>query len=154
MDSERRTDQEERGACFCGEIVAELSGTPFWVCYDHDDDCRKAVGSPLMIWVGVRPPQLRLTRGTPKSFSKTSGVTRTFCGTCGTSITYRDEALPDELYIAVGFFDHPERFQPEAHAYWGLKLPWIKFSDRLPKLDGYSRDRDPNLGTPRDRQTD
>ena len=106
----------ETGACFCGSVAAEAQGDPFWICYDHDDDCRRAIGSPLAMWVG--PSQFRLIRGTPKSFSQDEGVTRTFCSECGTSLSYLDEGLPDELYLAIGFFDNPERFPPHAHAYW------------------------------------
>lgn len=142
----------ERGACFCGAIRAELYGAPFWVCFDHDDDCRRAIGSPLTVWVGVRPDQFRITQGTPKTFSKMKGVVRAFCRDCGTSITYSDEALANELYVTIGFLDHPERFSPEAHAYWKMRLPWISFDDALPKVDSYSRTRDPVLGNPRDRQ--
>ncbi|HUN97482.1 MAG TPA: GFA family protein [Bradyrhizobium sp.] len=142
----------ETGSCFCGEITAELRGAPFWICYDHDDDCRRAVGSPLTIWVGVRPHEFRVTRGVPKSFSKTKGVVRTFCPTCGTSITYSDSALQDELYVTIGFLDHPERFRPEAHAYWGLRLPWLEISDWLPRIEEYSRRREASSGTPRDRK--
>jgi hypothetical protein len=142
----------ETGSCFCGEIVAELRGRPFWVCYDHDDDCRRAIGSPLTVWVGVRPEQFHIARGQPKIFSKTEGVVRTFCPTCGTSIGYCDRALPDEFYVTIGFFDHPESFRPEAHAYWGLRLPWVEFADGLPHVDGYSRVRDAAIGNPRDRQ--
>jgi hypothetical protein len=47
----------ETGACFRGAIAAEMSGEPFWICYDYDDDCRRAIGSPLTIWVGYRPEQ-------------------------------------------------------------------------------------------------
>jgi Glutathione-dependent formaldehyde-activating enzyme len=82
------TEKVETGACFCGAIAAELHGDPFWICYDHDDDCRRAVGSPLSVWVGYRPDQFRLIRGAPKSFSKTKGVVRTFCPDCGTSIAH------------------------------------------------------------------
>jgi hypothetical protein len=83
----------ESGSCFCGAITAEFDGEPFWIGYDHDDDCRKAIGSPLTVWVGYRPNQFRLTRGAPKAFSKTRGVTRTFCSDCGTSIGYLDAGL-------------------------------------------------------------
>lgn len=141
----------ETCACFCGAIVAEAVGDPFWICSDHDDDCRKAIGSPLTVWVGYRPSQFKLKCGTPKTFSKTRGVFRSFCGACGTSIAYRDEALQDELYLTIGFFDHPERFFPQAHAYWDLKLPWVEFADDLPRIDRYSRVRDPALGDPCDR---
>ena len=91
-------DQIETGSCFCGAISAEMRGDPFWICYDHDDDCRRAIGSPVNIWVGYRTNQFRLIRGEPKSFSKTRGVVRTFCPECGTSIGYLDEGLGDQLY--------------------------------------------------------
>ncbi len=142
----------ETGACFCGAIAAEAQGEPFWVCYDHDDDCRRAIGSPMTIWVGYRPGQFRLTRGAPKSFSKTRGVVRTFCPKCGTSISYRDEGINEELYINIGFLDSPERFPPQAHAYWRMKLPWLDFTDGLPRVNGYSRARDPEIGSPMDRK--
>ena len=141
----------EAGSCFCGAIAAEMRGEPFWTCYDHDDDCRRAIGSPLNVWVGYRPDQVRFTRGTPKSFSKTKGILRTFCRDCGTSISYRDEGLPDELYVTIGFLANPDRFQPQAHAYWRMKLPWVALADDLPRLDSYSRRRDPALGNPADR---
>lgn len=142
----------EYGACFCGAIEAEMRGEPFWICFDHDDDCRRAIGSPLTIWIGYRPGEVRFTRGTPKSFSKTKGVVRTFCPDCGTSINYADEGTQDELYVSIGFMHHPERFAPQAHAYWRMKLPWIEFADDLRRVDAYSRDRDPALGFPKDRR--
>jgi hypothetical protein len=143
--------RKETGACFCGAIAAEMDGEPFLVAFDHDDDCRRAIGAPLAVWVGYRPAQIRFTRGTPKVFSKTRGISRTFCGDCGTSIGYADEGLGDETYLAIGFFDHPERFAPTVHGYWSMKLPWIAFADDLPKYDSTTRDRDPAFGHPRDR---
>jgi hypothetical protein len=141
----------ETGSCFCGSISAEMHGDPFWICSDHDDDCRKAIGSPLTVWVGYRPAQFRLLTGAPKKFSRTRGVLRTFCADCGTSIAYLDQGLPEELYLTIGFFDHPERFAPQAHAYWDMKLPWVEFRDDLPRVGTYSRRRDPALGNPADR---
>jgi hypothetical protein len=118
-----------------------MTGEPFWVCYDHDDDCRRAIGSPLTIWVGYPLENFTVTSGTPKPFSKTQGVVRTFCTECGTSISYSDGRLRNELYLTIGFFDCPERFVPQAHAFWRMKLPWIKFGDALPRIDTYSRER-------------
>ncbi|MFE0014866.1 GFA family protein [Mesorhizobium sp. NPDC059054] len=144
-------DHIRRGHCFCGAIEAEVSGEPFWICYDHDDDCRRAIGGPLTIWIGFRPAQVKLTRGEPKTFSRTQGVVRCFCGECGTSIGYRDEGLPNELYLSIGFMDAPETFSPVAHAYWELRLPFIAIEDSLPRIDTYSRPRDPDFGNPKDR---
>jgi len=145
------SERRETGACFCGAIVAEMTGEPFWICYDHDDDCRRAIGSPLTVWVGYRPAQVRFTRGEPKRFSRTPGVTRLFCGDCGSAVGYRDDGTPDELYLAIGFLDRPEAFKPKAHAYWRMRLPWVAFDDGLPQIDEYSRKRDPAYGKPKDR---
>lgn len=141
----------ETGTCFCGAVAAEMRGDPFWICFDHDDDCRRAIGSALTVWVGWRPDQFRLTRGEPRTFSKTPGVVRSFCAGCGTSIGYTDAGLPDELYVTIGFLERPEHFRPEAHAYWRQRLPWLVLDDGLPFVDGYSRRRDPKLGDPIDR---
>ncbi|MGH6860770.1 MAG: GFA family protein [Phyllobacterium sp.] len=145
------SERIETAACFCGAIRAECRGEPFWINYDHDDDCRRAIGAPLTIWVGYRRKQFRLTEGKMKTFSKTPGVTRSFCGRCGTSIGYRDEGIAGDVWLTIGFFDHPERFRPSVHGYWAHKLPWIEFADTLPRVDTYTRDRDPRLGNPNTR---
>jgi hypothetical protein len=80
-----------------------------------------------------------------------TSVTRTFCSDCGTSIRYVDQGISNEVYIALGFFDCPENFPPEAHAYWSEKMSWIAFADNLPRIEGYSRERDPAVGTPTQR---
>jgi len=150
--SSQIAERIERGHCFCGAIQAEMVGEPFWVCYDHDDDCRRAVGGPLMIWVGYRADQVRFIQGQPKQFSKTPGVVRTFCGDCGSSIGYFDQGLPDEVYISIGFMDTPARFPPTAHGYWQERLPYMQMGDGLPRVDTYTRERDPATGSPRDRR--
>lgn len=142
----------EHGSCFCGSIVAELEGEPFWITYDHDDDCRKALGSPLTIWIGYKREHVRFTSGSPMTFSKTPGVERSFCADCGTSIGYVDEGLGNEIWLTIGFMDRPERFEPRAHGYWRTKLPWIEFADDLPRVETYTRERDPKVGYPAERK--
>lgn len=142
----------ERGSCFCGSIVAELRGNPFWISYDHDDDCRKALGGPLTIWIGYKRSNVRFTKGRPKTFTKTPGVERGFCSECGSSISYSDQGLEDEIWITVGFTDAPERFEPQAHGYWRMKLPWVKFADDLPRFETYTRERDAEIGYPVERK--
>jgi hypothetical protein len=71
---------------FCGVITAEATREPFWINWDHDDDCRKAIGSPMTIGIGYRSEQVSFTREKPKTFSKARGVVRSLCASCGTSI--------------------------------------------------------------------
>jgi len=145
--------RHETGSCFCGAIRADLFGDPFWINYDHDDDCRKALGSPLAIWIGYRAEQVRFTRGSPRLFSRTPGVERSFCGTCGSSIGYSDAGLANEHWLTIGFMDAPERFPPQAHGYVSMKLPWIALADDLPRFDTYTRPRDPAIGAPAARRS-
>jgi hypothetical protein len=142
----------ERGHCFCGAIEASFVGDPFWICFDHDDDCRRAIGAPLTIWVGYLAEQVAFDRGKPATFSKTPGIVRSFCSTCGSSISYQDEGLPDEVYVCIGFMDAPEHFRPQAHGYWQEKLPFIEMNDHLPRIETYTRVRTPTVGTPRQRR--
>jgi hypothetical protein len=57
-------------------------------------------------------------------------------------VSYLDEGISNEMYIALGFFDPPEGFRPQAHAYWLEKLSRIEFADRLPRIERCSRERD------------
>jgi hypothetical protein len=141
----------ERGSCFCGKIEIDAVGEPFWISWDHDDDCRKAIGSPLTIWIGYRSDQVLYVNGAPKSYSKTPGIVRSFCGDCGTSISYEDQGLPSEVYISIGFMNDPARFEPEAHGYWEQRLPFVQMSDSLPREARYTRHRVAGFKFPRDR---
>ena len=88
----------------------------------------------------------------PSPKQKGGGVVRTSCGDCGASIGCPDDGLAHEFYVAIEFLDRPERFEPQAHAYWNMKLPWVNFADDLPKTDAYTRPRDPDFGYPSGRQ--
>jgi len=141
----------ERGSCFCGAIEIDALGEPFWISWDHDSDCRKAIGGPLTIWIGYKADQIIYVTGTPKTFSKTPGVVRSFCGNCGTSIGYQDEGLPAEVYLCIGFMDAPQCFEPAAHGYWSERLPFLEMADSLPREGRYTRSREQGFAFPRDR---
>jgi hypothetical protein len=63
-----------------------------------------------------------------------------------------DDGLKDEIWLTIGFVDKPERFEPEAHGFWRMKLPWIQLADDLPRFETYTRQRDPTIGYPSDRK--
>jgi hypothetical protein len=88
----------ETGACFCGAVVAEMHGDPFWICYDHDDDCRRAIGSPLTIWVGYRPSEFRVVRGVLRSFSKSP-----FEKEASTIKELKDPRMANDIEVSSGF---------------------------------------------------
>ncbi|WP_244484273.1 MULTISPECIES: GFA family protein [unclassified Rhizobium] len=97
-----------------------------------------------------RTPRGSVT-GTPKTFSKTPGIIRSFCDECGTFIAYKDEDLPSKIYLCIGFMDTPEKFDPAAHGYWQQRLPFVEISDGLPREARYTRSRADGYGSRRDR---
>jgi hypothetical protein len=44
-------------------------------------------------------------------------VRRTFCGRCGTSLTYRHDGDPDFIDVATATLDHPDEFPPTRHVW-------------------------------------
>lgn len=140
MSSETEPPTYE-GSCFCGQIRFRFRGRPLWITYDHDSDCRKAIGAPLVVWVGYRTSDVELVAGMPAVYNSSPGIRRSFCARCGTSIAYEDDGLPDETYYTIGLFDEPEAFAPKAHAFLSERLSWVKIADELPRYPGHSRER-------------
>lgn len=128
------------GGCLCGAVRVRAAGEPLWVIYCHCRDCRKASGAPVMAFAGYREERVEV-EGTPAVYRSSPRVRRAFCGGCGTSISYKDERLPGEVYLAIGIFDEPERLEPEKHSWHGQKIGWFEISDHLPRFEQTSRPR-------------
>ncbi len=111
------------------------------VPYCHCKDCRRWSGAPVSVLVGYRVGQVEIKRGAPRVYESSPGVTRSFCGECGASLFYEDRRLPGEIYVAVGAFDEPERFEPDVHSWASQRLPWLDIEDGLLWKEKSSRPR-------------
>ena len=129
------------GSCFCRHNQFRFHGRPFWITYDHDADCRKAVGAPLVIWIGYLAGDVERLRGQPAVFNSSPVIRRHFCDRCGTSIAYEDDGLSGEVYYTIGVFDEPEAFEPEAHAFYPERLSWLRIQDGLSRCPRHTRER-------------
>jgi len=121
-----------KGGCYCGAIRYEADGecTNTMVC--HCQSCRRVAAAPVVAWVTFPAQGFRFTKGKPREFRSTAPVLRTFCGDCGTPLTYRNDRHPDTLDITTASLDAPERFPPTHHSWLGDDLAWVKFGDGLP----------------------
>jgi hypothetical protein len=113
--------------------MVRTTGSPSFVVYCHCRDCRRSSGAPVSLFAGYRTEQVELPGGRPKGYESSPGVHRSFCGTCGTPISFEDERLPGEIYLPVGIFDDPEAFEPEEHEWWSLRPRWFDVRDGLPR---------------------
>ena len=124
------------GGCFCGAVRYEAAGSARTLCYCHCESCRRAAGSPLVAWGTFDRGSFRVTRGTLAEFRSSKPVVRGFCASCGSCLTYRHEARPDEIDVTLGTLDEPTRLLPQMHVWVADKLPWVKIADALPQWPG------------------
>ena len=120
------------GGCCCGAVRYRSAGevTNTMVC--HCTSCRRQAGSPVVAWVTVPSDSFRYTRGHPIEFHSTPPVTRTFCGACGTPLTYQHVKRTAQIDVTTCSLDEPARFPPTHHSWLGDDIAWVRFGDGLP----------------------
>ncbi len=136
-------DDLHQGGCLCGALRFEARGKPLWVAHCHCRSCRRNTGSAFATFVGYSEPQFRVVKGELQTYASSPGVARSFCGACGTPLTYAAERYPGEVHVYVSTLDRPEDFEPKAHVHAGEQLPWIHLDDGLPRYRTTRRDGDP-----------
>jgi hypothetical protein len=121
------------GGCFCGAVRYAVTGTPFNSTLCHCTMCRRATGAPAVAWFSVPRTGFRFVAGRPASFASSPGITRRFCGDCGTQLTFEDERWPDELDITTASLNDPEAIPPGDHTFMQSHLRWLALADALPR---------------------
>jgi hypothetical protein len=131
------------GGCVCGAIRYRVLGPPAMVAYCHCADCRKSSGSIVSVLAGFRKVGFELENGNPTCFEATLTVKRSFCKSCGTPLFYDNKYFPENTYIHIGSFDHPEELPPDRHTWVSERISWHDINDNLKQYDQLS-----NAGLP------
>ena len=113
------------GGCYCGEMRFRAAHPTLYQVNCHCANCRRAAGAQAVAWITVKSSGFEFEKGTPKRFRTDTGAWRTFCGNCGTSLTYENDARPGEIDITTGSLDHPEDFPPTRDVFPEEKLSWV-----------------------------
>ena len=116
---------EHTGRCLCGAVRYRALGTPKWIANCHCASCRRATGAPMASYAGFAAERFVYTARAPVRFASSPGVTRSFCGRCGTPLTYEGARWPGEVHVLIGTLDRPEDFPPTRDAFVEEKLPWL-----------------------------
>lgn len=124
---------ELTGACYCGAVKYTITGNFSSQCFCHCRSCRLASGAPFVAWGTIDQSRFGITHGSLKEITTSSGVTRGFCGRCGTGLTYLHANRPGELDISLATMDEPGLVRPAYHIWVADKLPWISIDDGLPQ---------------------
>ncbi len=129
------------GGCVCGDVRYRTSSEPQRVSLCACTWCQKRTGSAIGISVYFRKTDVAFTNGTVKSYRLTSDAGRSietgFCGTCGTTVSWRLEFLPEYRGIAGGTFDQPTFwYQPQRFVFARSKPDWLSIPDGLEGCEG------------------
>ena len=95
---------KHHGSCLCGAIRFSFSGTLDDAYFCHCKQCRKNYGMHGA-FVGVARDALILNKAkTLKSYKSSRSTVRTFCGTCGSPVSW-DRKGYENIYVCLGLLD-------------------------------------------------
>ena len=121
------------GRCLCGRI-RYCCGPPLYpptLC--HCESCRRAAGAHVVAWLTSTAGAYAVTAGRPVEFRSSAAVRRTFCGACGTPLTYQHERRANEVDVTVATLDAPGGVVPVDHIWMSDALAWDRPADGLPQ---------------------
>ena len=119
------------GGCLCGAVRYRATSEPLARTLCHCRTCRLASGAPSVAWVVFRSTDFAFSAGQPASFNSSPGVTRTFCPTCGTPLTYQRTAKPGTIDVTTVTLDAANDFAPTKEIWIEDKLVWERLDEAL-----------------------
>lgn len=137
--SKQEAATANEGGCLCGAVRYRVSGAPQALTRCHCRSCRLASGAPSLAWAIFRAEDFALVAGKLSRFASSPGVERTFCATCGTSLTYRSADRPDAIDVTTATLDDASRFAPTKEIWTEHALAWQPLDATLPHYPRSSR---------------
>lgn len=115
-------------SCSCGQLKAEVDGDPVRISICHCLNCQRRTGGPFAEQARFPRESVRVT-GSSTQFALTGdgGTTARFhfCPTCGATVYYEMDAMPEFLAIPVGAFADPGFPAPGVSVYEDRKHSWV-----------------------------
>ncbi|MEW6020898.1 MAG: GFA family protein [Pseudomonadota bacterium] len=115
-------------SCSCGQLTAQVSGDPVRNSICHCLACQRRTGSPFA-------QQARFPRQNVRVAGQSTTFVRVgdegaravfhFCPTCGATVYYEPESLPDFVMLPVGAFAEPDFPAPTVSVYEERMHSWI-----------------------------
>ncbi|RYF58277.1 MAG: GFA family protein [Comamonadaceae bacterium] len=119
------------GGCQCGAVRYRVRGVPFHQTLCHCSVCRRISGAPAVAWFTVSLDDFQLLSGAMTRFRSSDAAARSFCGICGTQLTFKVDGKP-EIDITLCSLDDPQVHAPVDQTFSNARLPWMLGAHRLP----------------------
>lgn len=128
-------NKTHKGACFCGTVQIEVSGTPEGMGYCHCSSCRSWAAAPVNAFTLWKPNAVRVVSGKEVigTFSKTAMSQRQYCTRCGGHLMTNHPAFGLIDVYAATIPGLP--FKPQLHVNYAEKV--LPIHDGLPKFGDF-----------------
>lgn len=124
--------------CTCGQLSAVTTGEPIRISVCHCLNCQRRSGSVFAAQARF-PVQAVTLAGHSSSYVRTGdegGRGRFhFCPTCGDTVYYQNEAMPDSIAIPIGAFADPRFPAPTISVYEERKHAWVGLPAAMEHID-------------------
>ena len=117
------------GGCLCGAIRYRVTRSPLRASYCHCRTCQLAGGAPVVSWLIVPADAFELVAGEPGEFRSSREGTRQFCRTCGTQLTFRHAAAPENIDVTGASLDDPDAYPPQYSIWSGSRRGYTSSLD-------------------------
>jgi len=118
------------GGCYCGRIRYELAREPKRIVVCHCANCRRISGGTTVTWILFKKADFQYTRGKPGTYKSDTGATWSFCGNCGTTLTYEGKGYTGQIDVSLVTLDGHGDYAPRRDASVREKLSWIPLISR------------------------
>lgn len=100
-----------------------------------------ATGAPSLAWTIFPAGSFAFVAGTPVRLQSSPGVWRTFCGQCGTTLTYQRDDRLQMIDATTASLDDPHAFPPAVEIWTSQKVAWESLNGAIPQFPESSRKR-------------
>jgi len=118
-------------SCRCGQLTATATGEPVRVSVCHCLDCQRRSGSAFAAQVRFPAEQVTIA-GNSTEYAHAGGggnIARFhFCPTCGDSVYFTNDTIPETIAIALGTLANPFAFTPNFSVWENRKHDWIEIT--------------------------
>ena len=149
MSTNATNENAACGACMCGAVEFDLTLPVTFCVHCHCTMCQRSHGAGYVTWVAVPRDRMSFRRGESAlvRYASSDHGTRSFCGTCGSTLFCESTKRADEVDIVLANVRDPVGLAPQFHAFFDDRASWIDVDDDLPKLGGESG-LEPIAGSP------
>jgi hypothetical protein len=118
-------------SCSCGQLKATARGEPIRISVCHCLSCQQRTGSAFGVQARFVSDQVTV-QGQSKQYVRVADsgnrLIFNFCPTCGSTVHYRLEHIPDVVAIPVGAFADPHFPAPKFSVYESRAHAWARIA--------------------------